>query len=357
MAGLRFEEVTRRFGTVDVLRGLDLEVADGELLVLVGPSGSGKTTALRIAAGLDEPSTGTVSIGGRDVTRLPPGQRNVAMVFQGFALFPHLSAADNIGFGLRARGVARSETARRVRDAAELVGCADLLGRRPAELSGGERQRVALARALVREPDLFLLDEPLASLDPHLRTQMRAEIRGLHDRLGATMLHVTHDQHEALILADRVAVLDDGVIQQVGTPDDVYRWPSNRFVATFVGSPSMNLYRLDRSGPTARAGPFVADLEPVRDQGPDRALEVGFRPEDVRIAGSATAGWRSVGPGVVRRAEVSGSDAFLYLDVGGETVVVRVAADGRPAVGQTVPLSVDPARAHRFDAVTGQRVD
>jgi multiple sugar transport system ATP-binding protein len=355
VAELRFDAVTKRFGSVEVLRGLDLVVAPGELVVLVGPSGSGKTTALRIAAGLEEPSAGTVRIAGRDVTRLSPGRRNVAMVFQGSALFPHLSVGDNIGFGLRARGVSRAETARRVGAAAEMVGCAKLLVRRPAQLSGGERQRVALARALVREPDAFLLDEPLASLDPHLRTQMRAEIRRLHDGLGATMLHVTHDQHEALTLADRVAVLHDGVIQQAGTPDELYRRPANRFVAGFVGNPSMNVYRLERTGATQRAGPFAHAFE--ADVTADRQVDIGIRPEDVRLAEPATGGWRSVGQGVTRVVEVSGSDAYVHLDVDGHGVVARVAADARPAVGDVVPLSVEPGRVHRFDGLTGLRID
>jgi ABC-type sugar transport system ATPase subunit len=346
MAELRLDGVTRRFGAVEVLRGLDLVAGDGELVVLVGPSGSGKTTALRIIAGLDAPTSGTVSIAGRDVTGVPAGRRNVAMVFQGFALFPHLTAADNIGFGLRARGVARDEEQRRVRAAAEVVGCAGLLGRRPAELSGGERQRVALARALVREPDAFLLDEPLASLDPHLRSRMRTEIRQLHDRLGATMVHVTHDQHEALTLADRVAVLHDGVVQQLGTPDEVYGRPENRFVATFIGTPPMNLFRVEPGG--LRAGPFRFD-GPVAPT--DDTTEIGIRPEGVRLEPAADG--RS---GTVRFVEVAGSDAYVHVDVDGQTVIGRVAADDRPAVGDSASVGADPKRVHRFDARTGRRL-
>ncbi len=346
MAELRLDGVSRRFGSVEVLRRLDLVAGDGELLALVGPSGSGKTTALRIVAGLDAPSSGTVRIAGRDVTRVPPGRRNVAMVFQGFALFPHLTTADNIGFGLRARGVARDEERRRVRAAAEVVGCADLLERRPAELSGGERQRVALARALVREPAAFLLDEPLANLDPHLRSLMRSEIRQLHDRLGATMIHVTHDQHEALTLADRVAVLHDGIVQQQGTPTEVYGRPENRFVATFIGTPPMNLYRVEAGG--SRAGPFWFD-GPVATT--DDAVEVGIRPEDVRLQPPADG--RS---GTVRIVEVAGSDAYVHVDVDGQTAIGRVAADDRPVVGATVSVGADPKRVHRFDGRTGRRL-
>ncbi|MGH2637149.1 MAG: ABC transporter ATP-binding protein, partial [Actinomycetota bacterium] len=241
MAGLRFDGVHKAFGAVLALRGLDLEVAEGELMVLAGPSGCGKTTALRIAAGLERPTAGRITIRDRDVTDLPPVRRNVSMVFQSYALFPHLSVGDNIGFGLVARKTPKGEVAERVRAAAELVGCAELLARRPAELSGGERQRVALARALVRHPDVYLLDEPLSNLDAQLRVNMRAELKLLHQRVGTSMVYVTHDQVEALTLGDRLAVLRDGALQQVGTPDDVYRRPANRFVATFIGSPAMNI--------------------------------------------------------------------------------------------------------------------
>jgi ABC-type sugar transport system ATPase subunit len=343
-AALELEGVHKRYGDVAALRGLDLDVAAGELLVLVGPSGCGKTTALRAAAGLEEVTEGTIRIGGRDVTRLLPAARNVAMVFQNYALFPHLSVAENIGFGLRARKVARGEARERISSAARTVGCEALLERKPHELSGGERQRVALARALVREPDVFLLDEPLSNLDAQLRVEMRAELRRLHDRLGATMVYVTHDQVEALTMGDRVAVLSEGVVQQVGEPDAVYRRPANRFVATFVGSPAMNILSAQDEGGRLRAGPFTFDRPPNTD---DRPLEIGIRPEHLALVPD---GVRAL----VEVVEVAGNEAFLHLDAGGTRLVARVGPEQRPAAGSTVALAVAvPGSVHVFDAETG----
>jgi ABC-type sugar transport system ATPase subunit len=345
VAELAFEGVHKRYGDVAALRGLDLTVADGELLVLVGPSGCGKSTALRVAAGLDTASEGKIRIGARDVTALPPSRRNVSMVFQGYALFPHMTAAENIGFGLEARHVARDEIRRRVAAAAEAVGCDELLGRKPWELSGGERQRVALARALVREPDAFLLDEPLSNLDAHLRSRMRTELRRLHDHLGATMIHVTHDQVEALTMGERVAVLRDGVLQQVGDPDEVYRRPANRFVATFIGSPAMNILAAEPGPGGLRAGPFVVEPPGSAD---GRRVEVGIRPEDLGVT--------TDGPGPpaqVQVVEVAGSETYLVLDAGGVELIARTSPDVRPAVGSTVVLSVAAERIHVFDAETG----
>ena len=292
MAELRFAGVRKDYGSIRALRGLDLDVADGELIVLVGPSGSGKSTALRAAAGLEDVTDGTIHIGGRDVTRVPPAGRNISMVFQSYALFPHLTVAENIGFGLRARGVARAEAAGRVESAAKVVGCGELLERRPFELSGGERQRVALARALVREPDVFLLDEPLSNLDAQLRVHMRAELKRLHQRLEATMIYVTHDQVEALTLGDRVAVLRDGELQQLGPPDEIYRRPANRFAAQFIGSPAMNFFPGLVDDGVFRAGPF--EFSPVPGSGSlrDRKLEVG-NPARAR-AGRTRSPWLAV---------------------------------------------------------------
>lgn len=341
---LAFENVHKRYGDVAALRGLDLEARAGELLVLVGPSGCGKTTALRTAAGLEEVSEGSIRIGGRDVTSLAPARRNVAMVFQSYALFPHLTVRENVGFGLRARRVAREEARERVESAAAVVGCAGLLEREPHELSGGERQRVALARALVREPDVFLLDEPLSNLDAQLRVEMRAELRRLHDRVGATMVYVTHDQVEALTMGDRVAVLREGVLQQVGEPDQVYRRPANRFVATFVGSPAMNVFPAELDDGRLRAGPFTFDA-PEGVAG--RRLEVGIRPEHVALAAEGA-------PAVVEVVEMAGSETFLHLDAGGRRIVARVGPEQRPAVGTTVALAVAvPGRVHVFDAESG----
>jgi multiple sugar transport system ATP-binding protein len=350
LAELRFAGVRKDYGLIRALRGLDLEVADGELLVLVGPSASGKSTALRVAAGLEEATEGSIHIGGRDVTRVAPAQRNLSMVFQNYALFPHLTVAENIGFGLRARGTPRSETRARSNAAAELVGCGDLLERKPFELSGGERQRVALARAFVREPDVFLLDEPLSNLDAQLRVLMRAELKELHQRVGATMVHVTHDQIEALTLGDRVAVLDAGVIQQIGTPETVYRRPANRFVARFIGSPAMNFFPAQIEDGVLRAGPFEFGDSSAMGAIEGREAEGGVRPEHVRVTPSGQGS-----PAEVELIETAGNETFLHLDAGGSRLVARVGGEGpQPDVGSTVRVHADAKHLYLFDAATGE---
>ena len=306
------------------------------MLAVLGPSGSGKSTLLRLIAGLEVPTAGRVLIGGRDVTGLPPGRRNVSMVFQSYALFPHLSVIENIAFGLEVRDVPRREARERAKRAAALVGCDDVLDRRPGTLSGGERQRVALARALVREPDVFLLDEPLSNLDAELRAQMRVELKALHARVGGTMVHVTHDQVEALVLGDRVAVLRDGALEQVGTPDELWHEPANAFVARFVGAPGMNLL--------PAGGPVRVDGLPA-----DRTLRLGVRPEAVRLVADGY-------PATVTLVEVAGADAHVHLDLDGQAIVARVPADGRPAVGARVCVEIRRSDVHLFDAETGSRV-
>jgi ABC-type sugar transport system ATPase subunit len=349
LAELRFAGVRKDYGPVRALRGLDLEVADRELLVLVGPSGCGKSTALRTAAGLEDVTEGSIYIGGRDVTRVPPARRNVSMVFQSYALFPHLTVEENIGFGLRARRVARPEARARSRTAAELVGCGDLLERKPYQLSGGERQRVALARALVREPDVFLLDEPLSNLDAQLRVQMRAELKRLHQRVGATMVYVTHDQVEALTLGDRVAVLRDGVMQQLDLPDEIYRRPANRFVAQFIGSPRMNVLAARVAEDAIHAGPFVFDRSVVNGLLDGGEVEVGIRPENVRVSPDGA------GAGVeVQVVEVAGNETFLHLGAGGTDLIARVESDLRPELGSTVHVRAEAKDLYFFDAATGQ---
>jgi ABC-type sugar transport system ATPase subunit len=333
VAGLELAGVHKRFGDVEVLRGLDLEVSEGELLVVLGPSGSGKSTMLRVAAGLEEATAGTVHIAGRDVTKVPPSKRNVAMVFQSYALFPHLDAGRNIGFGLSARGVERKEVERRVRAAAELVGVAELLHRRPYELSGGERQGVALARAFAADPAVFLLDEPLSNLDAQLRTKTRAELKRLHAELRRTMVYVTHDQVEALPLGDRIAVLERGVVAQIGTPDEIYRRPADRFVASFVGSPAMNFL-----------APEVAARLRLGVDG-----DVGVRPEHVHLGEGEL-------EGEVVVVEPAGSEGLVHLDVAGTRLVARVRPDELPEVGRRVRVAVRPADVHRFDA-DGKRVE
>jgi len=348
MASLSFADVWKEYGDLAALRGLDLEIADGELLTIVGPSGCGKSTALRSAAGLEEITRGSISIGGRDVTKVPAGRRNVSMVFQSYALFPHLTVRENIGFGMAARRLPKQTQERRVQWAAQLVGCSDLFDRHPYQLSGGERQRVALARALVRRPDVYLLDEPLSNLDAQLRVRMRAELKQLHQRLGSTMVYVTHDQVEALTLGDRVAVLNEGVLQQVATPTEIYRRPVNRFVGTFIGSPAMNVLPLENVDGVFHAGPFVlgtANLDA-------RRLELGIRPEQVLVSVDGPEG----APAQVHVVEEAGNETFLHLEAAGHTLVVRAGPEIRPPVGTTVRIRQAPGRLYLFDAETGAAV-
>ena len=348
MARLKFEHVWKSYGGVQALRGVDLDVGEGEFFALVGPSASGKSTVLRVAAGLEEVSRGSIRIGGRDVTAVSPVDRNVAMVFQNYALFPHLNVAENIGFGLTARKVPKEEVEARVQSVGQLVGCEDLLERKPHELSGGERQRVALARALARDPDVFLLDEPLSNLDAQLRVQMRVELKRLHQRVGTTTVFVTHDQVEALTLGERVGVLRRGVIEQVGTPDQIYRRPANRFVAGFIGTPSMNFMPAALDGGALRAGPFAIGLP--SDAGPltDR-LEAGIRPEHLRVSheneGIA---------GRVEVVEVAGNETFVHARVDEQTLVARGGPELRPSVGETVYLEPAPGSVYVFDAESGR---
>jgi ABC-type sugar transport system ATPase subunit len=335
MSGLRLDGVVKVYGDAVALRGVELDVADGELLAVLGPSGSGKSTLLRVIAGLDAVSEGRVLIGGRDVTGLAPGRRNVSMVFQSYALFPHMTVEENIAFGLEVRDVPRREARERARVAAALVGCEAHLERRPGTLSGGERQRVALARALIRRPDVFLLDEPLSNLDAELRAQMRAELKRLHGHVNRTMVYVTHDQAEALVLGDRVAVLRDGSLEQVATPDEVWRAPANAFVARFVGTPGMNL--LDGRGALRLDGL------------PGERLRIGVRPEAVRLAAGGV-------PATVSLVEVVGADALVHLQLEAETLVARVSADDRPVAGDVVGVAVDRRDVHLFEAESGRRV-
>jgi multiple sugar transport system ATP-binding protein len=351
LAELRFAGVRKDYGPIRALRGFDLEVSDGELLVLVGPSGCGKSTALRAAAGLEDVTEGSIHIGGREVTRIPAPRRNVSMVFQSYALFPHLTVAENIGFGLRARKVPRRDARLRVERAAKVVGCDDLLERKPFELSGGERQRVALARALVREPDVYLLDEPLSNLDAQLRVHMRAELKLLHQCVGSTTVHVTHDQVEALTMGDRVAVLRDGVIQQTAPPEEIYERPANRFVARFIGSPSMNLFRGRVEDGRLHAGPLAIQLPPSRAGAlRGREVDVGVRPEHLRVGSEGS-------PAEVQVVEMAGTETYLHLVADGATFVARVASELKPAVGSQVRVQADAAHAHVFDTETGESLD
>ena len=330
MNGVQVAGVVKRFGEVTALADVSLAAAEGELLVIVGPSGCGKSTLLRCIAGLEAVDAGTISIAGQDVTRVRPGLRNVSMVFQSYALFPHMTVAENIGFGLAVREEPRREVQARVAEASRLVGVAHLLERRPYQLSGGERQRVALARAIVREPDAYLLDEPLSNLDAGARMEMRTELRRLHGTVGATTIHVTHDQVEALTLGDRVAVLDAGTLQQVGTPDEVYRRPRNRFVAGFLGVPRMNFLEPDQARVHA---PGVT------------GVTVGVRAEHIRLDGDVV--------DRVELVEVAGADAYVHLASG---LVATTDAEARPAPGDDVRVGIRPEDVHLFDEATGGRV-
>jgi ABC-type sugar transport system ATPase subunit len=357
MASVAFEHVSKRFGPSRVVEDFDLEVADGELLVLVGGSGSGKSTILRMLAGLEEVTSGGIRIGGRDVTSLPPRERDVAMVFQDYALYPHLSVRDNLSLGLRLRRVSASEIARRVEWAAGLLGLAPLLARKPARLSGGQRQRVAMGRAMVREPQVFLFDEPLSNLDAGLRAQMRVEIGSLQRRLGTTTLYVTHDQVEAMTLGDRIVVLAEGRIQQIGGPMELYGAPANRFVAGFIGSPPMNFIagEVSAEGETVL---FVADgarlaLPRRRDGVPAGAATIGIRPEALTLA-SAGAGAEDAGDGVldgrVVLVERLGGVSHVHVDVGPHRVLALVTSDALPAVGEPIALRARRDVVHLFDA-------
>jgi ABC-type sugar transport system ATPase subunit len=332
MSGIVLEDVRKRFGETQALDGVDLEATDGELLVVVGPSGCGKSTLLRCIAGLEPVDDGVIRIGDRDVTRARPAARNVSMVFQSYALFPHLTVRENIAFGLVVREEPKAEVRRRVAEASRLVGVDALLERRPYELSGGERQRVALARALVRHPDAYLLDEPLSNLDAGTRVEMRTELRRLHREVGATMLHVTHDQIEALTLGDRIAVMDAGRVRQVGTPDELYLRPQDRFVAAFLGTPAMNFLAADA------ARPFLTV--------PDGTV-LGVRPEHVRLVANGV-------PARVEIVEVAGSDAFIHVDRG---LISKVPSGGRPSEGEQVGLAIARADAHLFDEASGARIE
>ncbi len=327
ISGLKKDYVRSRRRVVPALEGIDLEVKEGELLVVVGPSGSGKTTLLRCIAGLETPDEGTIEVGGRDVTKLLPGDRDVAMVFQEYALYPHLTVEANVSFGLKARKVSSTEVRRRVDQAAESLGLQDLLDRRPPELSGGERQRVALARAIVREPSAYLLDEPLSNLDAELRTKTRAEIRLLQKRLGTTTVYVTHDQVEAMTMGDRVVVLRGGQVQQIDTPAMLYDHPANAFVASFFGTPPMNLYPAQSGG------------------GPSGASTVGVRPEHLRLVPPATGRLH----GRTETVETIGSDAIVHLKVDGRALLVKTSRADAPIDGQEVGVDFSDTDLYAFD--------
>jgi ABC-type sugar transport system ATPase subunit len=326
---------------------LDLEIADGEFTILVGPSGSGKSTALRMVAGLEDATGGEITIGSRIVNDIAPKDRDIAMVFQSYALYPHMSVRENMAFGLQMRGAPKDQTRERVAEAAQILELGDLLDRKPRQLSGGQRQRVALGRAIVRDPAAFLLDEPLSNLDAKLRGQTRIEIQGLHRRLGATFVYVTHDQVEAMTMGDRIAVMRDGVLQQVATPWELFSRPANRFVAGFIGSPTMNFLDVELDGRTARGAGFAIDLPSAP---PLRRGVLGVRPEALVAAADGPFALE------VEVVEVLGSDQYVYGRTAGERLVVRLAADRRVVPGDRLALRPE-GDLHLFDAETEQALD
>src|SRR5262245_30811754 len=363
MASIKLEGVEKVYPNGHVAaRGLDLEVADGEFLVLVGPSGCGKSTALRMVAGLESPTRGRILIGGRDVTALPPQERDLAMVFQNYALYPHKTVRQNLEFGLRMRRTSPAVIAERVSRVARALGIEELLDRKPAQMSGGQRQRVALGRAIVREPQAFLLDEPLSNLDARLRVETRAELARLHRRLEATMLYVTHDQEEAMTLGDRVAALRDGWLQQLAPPMEVYRRPANAFVAGFIGSPTMNFVpgRLSSDGgPLRFESPyFSVPLDGALPAPPPaREVRLGVRPQDVQVAEPTSADAK----GRVDVIQPLGSDMVVYLKLSGGSeempLTVVVPADLRVGVDDPIGVRFPRDRLHLFDTKGGGRLN
>ncbi len=369
MAEVAFHEVTKVFpGGATAVETLNLLVSDGEFLVLVGPSGCGKTTALRMVAGLDEPTAGAIAIGETVVNGVPPQDRDVAMVFQNYALYPHQTVRQNLAFGLRQRKVPKDEVVQRVREVSELLALEQLMDRKPAQLSGGQRQRVAMGRALARSPQVFLLDEPLSNLDAQLRTQLRSELRRIHQLRPTTSIYVTHDQVEAMTLGDRVAVMNQGKLLQLGTPQDIYRSPANVFVASFIGSPPMNLLRGNAADGRVRAGSVAADVDGV----PPGPLVVGIRPEAFHLPDASSEPTVDVNVEVV---EQLGHETILYGSIHGErvnavgaeqgltalpadraTIVARLDARRVASVGETVALAFAPADLRLFDAESGERI-
>jgi multiple sugar transport system ATP-binding protein len=360
MTTVKFDNATRLFPGSErpAVDSLNLDILDGEFLVLVGPSGCGKSTSLRMLAGLEEVDQGAIYIGDRDVTDVPPKDRDVAMVFQNYALYPHMSVADNMGFALKIAGVQRDEIRSRVQDAAKILDLEEFLDRKPKALSGGQRQRVAMGRAIVRSPQVFLMDEPLSNLDAKLRVQTRSQIAALQRRLGVTTVYVTHDQVEAMTMGDRVAVLKDGILQQVDTPSSMYDNPANVFVAGFIGSPAMNLLEV---GVQADAMKFGNADVPLRREAAGEAhragdaVTVGVRPEDMMLVGDGQ-GLRTE----INLVESLGADAYVYgvASIGGAEHHIIARVDGRrpPEKGAVVEFAPKPGHVHVFSTATGERL-
>ena len=352
MAEVSLKNVVKQFGDVKVIHGIDLQIEDGEFCVFVGPSGCGKSTLLRMVAGLEDTTSGKISIGARDVTNVDPAERGIAMVFQTYALYPHMTVAENMGFGLKMTGHAPAEVSAKVKEASRILKLDDYLNRKPKALSGGQRQRVAIGRAIVRGPQVFLFDEPLSNLDAELRVEMRVEISRLHREIGATMIYVTHDQVEAMTLADKIVVLRKGMIEQVGKPLDLYRDPNNRFVAGFIGSPAMNFISGVTEGGGKVAAKGLSANVPMTVGLPGGGAEVtlGIRPQflTVDLSGSTHR---------VEMTEALGGISFLHLTApSGEKLVIEAKGDMVVAPGTSVGIGFDPANVLAFDAKSGARL-
>jgi multiple sugar transport system ATP-binding protein len=359
MASVTFDKATRIYpgATRASVDKIDLEVADGEFLVLVGPSGCGKSTTLRMLAGLEEVNEGRILIGDRDVTDVPPKDRDIAMVFQNYALYPHMTVAENMGFALKIAGVGKEDRATRVLEAAKLLDLEPYLSRKPKALSGGQRQRVAMGRAIVRQPQVFLMDEPLSNLDAKLRVQTRTQIASLQRRLGVTTVYVTHDQTEALTMGDRIAVLKDGLLQQVGTPRDLYEKPNNVFVAGFIGSPAMNLFNAEIVDGGIAFGSSVVPVDrETLAHASAKTVTVGVRPEDIVVSTTQGQGLAVE----VDLVEELGADGYLYghSEIEGKRTDIVTRVDGRshPSLGDTVYLTATPNHVHVFDTESGERL-
>jgi multiple sugar transport system ATP-binding protein len=355
MAGLQVKALQKRYGAATILHGIDLDVKDGEFVVLVGPSGCGKSTLLRMIAGLDEISGGELWIGPKLANKLSPQQRNISMVFQSYALFPHMTTRENIGFGPRMRGETNQSIEPRVQKAASVLNLHNYLDRYPRQLSGGQRQRVAMGRTIVRQPELFLFDEPLSNLDAKLRVQMRTEIKALHQDLKTTIVYVTHDQIEAMTMADRIVVMNAGQIEQVGSPLELYDRPANRFVASFLGSPSMGFIAgtVEKGDGAPRLRTQGGLLLPMgqTNAASGQAVEIGIRPEHFLLADAQT-GF----PFVVSVVEPTGAETHLFGSIDGTEIRAVFRERLAPQPGETLYLSVDPANVHVFDPKTGARL-
>jgi multiple sugar transport system ATP-binding protein len=359
MATVDFIRTQRQYDGQDrpAVRDLTLNVNDGELLVMLGPSGCGKTTAMRMIAGLEEPDYGDIQIDGRSIVGLEPKDRDIALVFQQYALYPHLSVRDNMLYPLKVRKTPSTERKGRVDQVAKMLGLGKLLNRKPGQLSGGEQQRVALGRAIVRKPKVFLMDEPLSNLDAKLRDQTRTEIKALQRELATTMFFVTHDQAEAMVLADRIAVMNQGELQQVGSPDDIYGYPTNLFVAQFIGSPPMNLFEVERNGAflSGPGGWQIPAPEALDRTAGNEKLTLGLRPEAIRLSETST-GAADEQAAIVYLTEPLGSEVIINVRVEGKVLKVRSAPEIRPATNTTVWLRPDPHGTRLFDTETGQAI-